>query len=342
RYNDADFYQKRHRREDFEDSIYYLGEVNSVTGPSDWYRVYQSALPKMDERPGYDSNIYKENHDRLLHVFNRWRLSEAGSGNIKAPGDISVQAGRGMMYIHGRHAQSIMCNNTADGYALNGWSTGPQSEGDYLDWDSGILDEGRFLKGPPESFSWWIRPLQISLSRINGKYFEPGDTAELQMNLINQGLLPPGDYRLKLSATDGQDEQTGFSRTLSVTVTGGDTFAQSLGDLSLRMEPEWRAGYITIHAKLLDGKRVVADGAEQVLLRNRPSQQKNLAGLEFEIIHWPAAKAAVDESGYNAETKDPASETQIHRKFILAGDLTKRFTPRMKEWDWDLNLLLER
>ena len=129
RYKDADFYNDRHRTQEFKDCVFMLGEVNSVTGPSNWYKVYNSIPAKGTKYPGYDSNIYKENHDKIASSFIKWRLGESGSGNIKTPEDVSLQAGRGMMYIHGRHAQSIMCNVLADGFALNGWSNGPQSQG---------------------------------------------------------------------------------------------------------------------------------------------------------------------------------------------------------------------
>ena len=324
RYVDDDFYQSTHRREDFKDCIYYLGEVNSVTGPSNWYKVYESILPYRKERPGYDVNIYEENHDKISDAFTHWHLDQVGSGNIKTPGDVSVQAGRGMMYIHARHAQSIMCNNTADGYALNGWSTGPQSEGDFFDWDSGILDEGRFLKGPSESFTYWVRPLQLSLSRKNGKYFNVNDTAKFEVNLINQGKLAAGEYLLRISVTDGRDLKTALGRQIPVKVTGGDCFAQPLDDLMIIMDSSWTGGYITVNADLMQDGKNVADGSEQVLLTNRPSLKSEISRLTFDIIQWPAAQTAIEDIG-GILTEDKGKsvpENIMHTNFILAGDLT--------------------
>jgi len=342
RYQDDDFYQLTHRREDFKDCIYYLGEVNSVTGPSNWYKVYESILPHKNERPGYDLNIYKENHDRISDAFTRMRLDQFGSGNIKTPGDISTQAGRGMMYIHARHAQSIMCNNTADGYALNGWSTGPQSEGDFLDWDSGILDEGRFIKGPSESFSYWVRPLQISLSRKNGKYFKVNDSTKFEINIINQGKLAGGDYLLKISVTDGKGLKTSYSHQIPVKVIGGDCFAQPLGDIFINMDSTWNGGFITVNAELMQGKKIVADGIEQVLLTNRPSFKSEISGLNIDVIQWPAANKAIEDMGTGVfeEMGKSAAENIKHTGLILAGDLTS--VGRRIRSGSDIDTLLDR
>ena len=341
RYLDDDFYQKEHRTEGFKDCIYYLGEVNSVTGPSNWFSVYESILPHKDQQPGYDLNIYKENHEKISDAFTDWRLGSSGSGNIKSPVDVSLQAGRGMMYIHARHAQSVMCNNTADGYALNGWTTGPQSEADWLDWDSGILDEGRFLKGPAGSFSYWTRPLQISLSRKNGKYFNVNDSAKFEINLINQGKLEAGDYILRFYVSDGKGLKTGFENQINVKVTGGDCFAQPLGGLSVKMDSVWTAGYLTLNAELLKGKTVVAHGSEQVLLKNRGSMRNIMPDLSFDVIQWPAAQKAIEEAGGHpkANIAKTSPEHSNPSEFILAGDLT--MSDKIKS-EQDIDRLLAR
>ena len=295
RYIDEDFFQKEHRMDSIKKSIYFLGEVNSTTGPSNWYRVFEDIKPDMDTRPGYDLNIYEENHAKISNNFDKWRLSELGSGNIKKPEDVSEQAGRGMLYIHGRHAQSIMCNNTADGYALNGWTTGPQSEGNFFDWDSGILDEGRFLKAPANSFSYWVRPLQIAIARKNGKYFNIGDTATFELNLINQNKIPRGEYNLIISMTDGKIKKTDFIQQIIVNVEGGECFSQRLEDVSVVMKPQWNAGYLTLHASLMKNGEKNADGSEQVLLRNKDSYKSELSNLSFKIYHWNAAHDALSE-----------------------------------------------
>ena len=165
------------------------------------------------------------------------------------------------------------------------------------DWDSGILDEGRFLKGPPETFDYWVRSLQIALSRKNGKYFQVNDSAKFEVNLINHGKLAAGEYLLKLTVTDGIGIKTGYGHQIPVKVIGGDCFAQPLGDIRINMDLTWNSGFITVNAELMKGEKVVADGSEQVLLTNRPSLKSEISQLTFNVVDWPAAKFAVEDLG---------------------------------------------
>ncbi len=320
-YGDDDFYQELHRTHKFDDRPYFLGEVNSVSGPINWYKTYKD-IEKSGVK-GYDTNIYKLNHDKIADAYDNWNLSI--SKNINSPEDVSMQAGRGMMYAHARHAQSILCNNIADGYALNGWTPGPQSEGDQLDWSSAILDEGRNIKAPAESFTYWTRPLQIALARKNGKYFKVGDQVVMEANLINHGLLPEGQYTLRYSI-----DQCDFSHEERITVEGGECYAQPLDDVTFMPQANWGAGYITLKAELLDGDDVVADGSEQILLQNRTTYKEQLSDLKVEVMQWDEAAQVLQEAGANFAKKGEKADV------ILAGDLTavagKMSLARINTW----------
>jgi hypothetical protein len=71
-----------------------------------------------------------------------------------------------------------------------------------------------------------VRPLQIALSRKNGKYFQVNDNATVEVNLINHGKLAAGEYLLKFMVTNGKGIKTGYGHQIPVKVTGGDCFAQ--------------------------------------------------------------------------------------------------------------------
>ncbi|MFI3249292.1 MAG: glycoside hydrolase family 2 TIM barrel-domain containing protein [Rikenellaceae bacterium] len=328
-YGDDDFYQDLHRTHEYSDRPYFLGEVNSVSGPINWYKTYRDIEQSGVE--GYDTNIYKLNHDKIADAYEKWNLSQ--SENINSPDDVSMQAGRGMMYAHARHAQSIMCNNIADGYALNGWTPGPQSEGDHLDWSSAILDEGRNIKAPAESFTYWTRPLQIALARKNGKYFKVGDEVVMESNLINHGLLPQGEYTLRYMV-DGTD----FMSSATITVEGGECYAQSLDDISFTPQSDWGAGYITLKAELLQGDKVVADGSEQILLQNREAYKDQLSDLKIEVKQWAEAAEILSEAGAQFIEKGEKADV------ILVGDLTvvlgKMSHSQINTWE-QLDALLE-
>ncbi len=328
-YTDREFYQGVHRNEDYTEGTYFLGEVNSVPGPINWYKTYEDILRSGKE--GYDTNIYTENHAKTKYGFDRWNLSES-SQSIKTPEDVSVQSGRGMMYAHARHAQSILCNNTAEGYALNGWTPGPHSEGTNMDWSSAILDEGRNIKGPAEVFTYWTRTLQIALARKNGKYFEVGDTVTFESNLINHNHLAKGDYTLNYSIGDE------VIKSMVIAVEGGDCYAQSLEDISFITKADWKAGYITLTAELLKSGKVVADGSEQILLQNRATYAKDLEGLNIEVRQWDEAANALTEAGATLAKKDSDADIIVFGNLSAKGLLGK-YGGNISNWDQMKNIL---
>lgn len=334
RYGDDDFYQEAHREISYDDRIYFLGEVNSVSGPENWYKSYQDILAS--GKVGYDTNIYKTNHDKTKENFERWNLSSVGSRTIKTPDDVAPQCGRGMMYAHARHGQSIMCNNSTDGFALNGWTPGPMSEGNSDDWSSGILDEARNIKAPADSYAYWVRPLQIALARKSGKYFSVGEEVVIEAHLINHGELARGEYTLRYSITDGEGKSCDFSKSQTLSVEGGERFAQEIGDVIFTTQESWSAGYITLTAELYKGNTVVATGSEQVLLQNRASYRDRLKDISVDVRQWDEAHTALTEAG--ATIKGGS-------KVIVIGDLTREdgrmSTKKINTWEQLDKLLAE-
>jgi hypothetical protein len=297
RFQESDL--KSHSTSDY-DNLRHWGEVRCYTGPPNWYNV--AKMSSLSGTPGYDENVYKPLHDDILDYFSRNNLPTNGSKVISSPSEVSTQAGRGLMYIDGRLGQVIMLSDAVDGYAINGWSAGPQAaevipEEDF-NWESAILDEGRNLKGIASDFAYWIRDLQIAIIRQNGKYFKPGDTGEFEIHLINEGRISAGNYTLSIRVNDGVGTETAFQRDVSVVVTGGDTYAQKLIDyLRVPFDASYHAGHITIEGKLYAGTTVVADGAEQVLLQNRPSWRGEIAPYTIAVSGWAAAKTAIQDAG---------------------------------------------
>ena len=290
----------------------YWGEVRCHTGPGNWVAIAGLQLP--DGRPGYDLDLYQAMAQRLTAFFTQGRLALSGSRVIRTPEDISRQAGRGLMYIDGRVAQAHMFNDANDGFAINGWSGGPQLP---YEWDSAICDEGRNLKGPAADYAYWTRVPQVVIQRQNGKYFKPGQTAELETGVIVEGRLPAGDYRLEFTAQDGAGRATAFHQTLPVKLVGGDTYVQRTGRIALPLDPTWKAGYVTVAGSLLNAAgETVAGGKEQVLLQNRPSYARDLAKISVAAVNWPAAEAALRE----VRPDLPAAADSRKLDVIAAGD----------------------
>jgi beta-galactosidase len=325
RFNEGAVFVGTHRNE-FKDRVYYPGEVISTTGPSNWYLTAEMQKRLDPSRLGYDLNIYAGNRDKIAAAFRDWNMRGAGGGFVRGPGDVSTLAGSGMLYMMGRHAQSIMVNNTASGFAINGWSSGPQSTGSQLDWDSAMCDPGRHLKGRAEFYRHWVRPVQMALFRKNGKYFKPGDTVEMELHLINEAVISAGPAEMTLEVLDGAGQTTAFREERKLEVRGGEQFAQRLDPVKVTLDAAWRGGHITVRATLRRDGRVVAEGAEQVLLANRPSFQRMLSKhTGGAIFGWPAAEQALKDAG-----AAPIAFSEAPRRgrlpFIAAGEVPDEAT----------------
>jgi len=316
---------------DPEDDLFYFGEVFCHTGPANWWLV--SEQKKESPAGSYDELSYKSNHDKIEKAFTEWNLSDIGSRIIRNPADVTLQAGRGLMYTNGRLSQRIMSNNAADGYAINGWSAHSYRSNRDDNWDSAILDEGRNIKGPAEDYKYWVRPLQVAIFRKNGKYFTCGDTARFEICIINEGILSAGNYVLKLTASDGSGNQTSFYRDIPVNLKGGDQYAENVRFIDVELKDDWHAGYITITGQLMDpGGKEVASGKEQILLSNRKSFEKDLKDIPIAVFGWPAAKTAL--SSANANLASPQNA-----RILIAGKITDD-TPMLLKSAYDGKVLM--
>jgi beta-galactosidase len=296
-----------------DSSIFYWGEVRCYTGPDNYY-----LLSKPKDNIGYDYKSWTELGLKTEQYFKQNDFST--DTYIKRPTDISIQAGRGLMYIDGRLGQAIQFSNASDGYAINGWSGSDQSLGDdFLSWYSAICDEGRNLKGPASDFSYWIRPLQIAIARQNGKYFNVGDTARFNLYLFNENKIVKGSYNLQINVKDGNGSYTDFYIEKTIEVKAGDYFTELLSEnLPVILNGNWHAGYITIECKLLKNGKIITDGVEQVLLKNRNSFSNDLKGKSIAVFNWPEAEKALTESSTSFSNFGQNFNAQI----ILAGKVS--------------------
>lgn len=348
RFQESDL--KAHQSQN-DSSIIYWGEVRCYTGPDNFYLLSRPA-----DTIGYDYKSWKPLGDKTEQYFKQNNFKNHPF--IKSPADLSVQAGRGLMYIDGRLGQAIQLSNANDGYAINGWSGTNLSLGDdMLAWYSALCDEGRNLKGPAEDLRYWIRPLQVAIVRQNGKYFKVGETAKFNVSLFNENKIPAGEYLLQLMVKDGNGTYTGFAKEQKIMVKGGDYFTQLLiENLSVTMSESWKGGYITIEGKLLKGTEVVADGTEQVLLQNRKSYAAELKGKSIAVLNWAAAQNALAAAGisaleFNNDTKAktilaagiPSNEmlTQILKQVKAGAKLVLKFDSAWAKALYEAKILKE-
>ena len=301
RFQESDL--KAHQSQN-DSCIIYWGEVRCYTGPDNFY-----LLSRPKDSIGYDYKSWKVLGDKTEKYFRQNNYKNHPF--IKSPADLSTQAGRGLMYIDGRLGQAIQLSNANDGYAINGWSGTNLSLGDdILAWYSALCDEGRNLKGPAEDLAYWIRPLQIAIVRQNGKYFKAGETAKFNVSLFNENKIPAGEYELQLKVKDGNGTYTNFRTEQKVAVKGGDYFTQLFySNLAVTMDAAWKGGYITVEANLLKNSKIVAEGAEQVLLQNRKSYCADLKNKTIAVMNWAAAEKALKEAGVTVSIFSKATKT---------------------------------
>ncbi|WP_105617762.1 glycoside hydrolase family 2 protein [Vallitalea okinawensis] len=291
----------------------YWGEVGCYCGPANWYDVCEDQKNLPDGREGYDNNIYQGMHDKLEANYDKWHLEGTCDGTIQSKSDVSKQAGRGLMYIDGRFSQTMCSYDATDGYAINGWSSGPQvgsqlegQERAGMDWDSALCDEGRNLKGPAEDYAYWTRPLQIALFRSNGAYFKPNGKVDLRCVLINEGALTAGDYKMSITVRDRKGYKYTNKKDMVVHVKGGDTFAQELDKIKLTLDSKLAGGHVSFDAVLIDNEGdIVAEGKEQVLLDNPQSFGDQLKELKGCTYKWDAATKALKAANATYEDFNP-------------------------------------
>lgn len=272
-------------------SITYWGEVRCYAGTFNYPLLYKQGTKN---GKGYDLSMYASQAQKTKELFDSCYLKHMKKGGIQSVDDLTRYAGQGQYYADGRLEQVIMSNDLSDGYAINGWSPGPDMPDE---WSSALLDQNRNMNSFAKNLSYWNRPLQIAIMRLNGKYFQPGDTIKTNIFLINENQLSAGKYTLRLKIKDGNGDYVGSSKAIEVKVTGGDVYAQTIcKEYAIKTEPSWTSGYITIEGKLYKEKKFITDGTEQVLLQNRPSQSKRFKQTPIAVINWPKAEKALQEA----------------------------------------------
>ncbi|KAA6300382.1 MAG: Beta-galactosidase, partial [Candidatus Ordinivivax streblomastigis] len=289
-------------------NILYWGEVKCYAGPENWYEIGKAfsgiKRTKGSAYKGYNYSYYLAFGEKLEVFFKKHRMSESGSGIIQSPGDIPRMTGGGKMYNDGRNAQNILSYDQIDGYAINAWSGGNGLEG-WSGWYSGIVDDGRNVKGDPVIYAYYTRPLQVVIQRkvkkdgVGGKTFDTSGKPAFKIKLINQGLLPKGEYTLKLKLKDGAGKyHDTYDYTMPVKVEGGNVYAQDINtNYVFTLNNSLRGGFITLEGKLYDrNNKEIADGAEQILLTNRSSFSDYFTGLTGEVYGWSAARMALENA----------------------------------------------
>lgn len=313
-------------------TITYWGEVRCYAGTFNYPLIYEQGIKN---KKGYDIPMYKSQAEKAYELFNTSNIIGKENGKISTVYDLTKYAGQGQYYTNGRLEQVIMSDNFSDGFAINGWTPGPDMPDE---WSSAMLDQNRNMNSYKENISYWNRPLQIAIMRTNGKYVNPGDTVKLNIFLINENRLPAGLYSLSIKIKDGSGKYVKNIDGIRVNVAGGDTFAQTISKgHEFIVDDGWQSGYVTIEGVLYKENKAVTDGKEQVLLKNRKSQNERFRGHSITVINWPEAQKALDEANIRI-TDDIADASVI---LLGTGSDNKAWTSALSATEKGSNLIIK-
>lgn len=255
---------------DHKDETIYWGEDGAIGTPPRLQLIRDEIL-KTGKNIGWESASYLQWYD----AYDQFLTNTPGFRQAFPTVDaLTTAMGNTAYYYQGRAIENVRLNNTADGYAVNGW------ESMMLENHSGIVDNYRNPKGDVQLIARYNRPVYVAV-KLTRKVLGVSDTARADCYLINEINLK-GKYKLRVQATD-ESGKVVFSKTLAVKASGGSTYGELL-TAGLPIVPA-NAGYTTVRAELLSGSTVVATGDDQLF-----AVRLNTAGL-------PATGMVADTSG---------------------------------------------
>ncbi len=129
-------------------AITYWGEVRCYAGTFNYPLIYSQGIANTKV---YDLSMYSSQALKVKDLFERCNLKGMGNGDIQSEFDLTKYAGQGQYYSNGRLGQVIMSNNFSDGYAINGWTPGPDLPNI---WSSAMLDQNRNMNSYGENISY--------------------------------------------------------------------------------------------------------------------------------------------------------------------------------------------
>ena len=231
-----------------KNEIVFWGEDGAIGTPPRLQLIRNELLADKN-RLGWEGRDYLDWHD----AYDKF-LKNSDFGKIFPDVDALTKAMGNVAYYHqGRIIESVRINNTADGYAVNGW------ESMKLENHSGVVDNYRNLKGDPELIARYNQPLYVAV-KSNRKVLVTGDTATIDFFIVNEKDVK-GKYTLRTSFTD-EDGNTLMAEDRTVMVTGGSTYGELLR--SGWKIPVKGQGYFTVKAELVKGKEIICTGDEKL------------------------------------------------------------------------------
>ncbi len=267
-----------------KDEIFIWGEEGALASPPQLEMIQEHI--RQNGYNGWDGADYKDWYKAYTEYIDRKGLKKyypSITGLITSLGDI-------MYYEHGRLIENVRIADGTEVYALNGYEDMKQ---DNL---SGAVDVYRNLKGTPDLINQYMRPLMVAV-KVRDKIGHTGDTNLMDLYVLNEHVLPAGEYQVKaqVKKPDGSVEEL-FSDL--VKIAGGDTFSDFVTD-QIPVNLDAGKGYYHIAAQLLDKtNKELATGHDEILAVDWQSTDINgkgaiLGGNNFLRFSREAIKSQV-------------------------------------------------
>jgi beta-galactosidase len=238
-----------YNRTDDKTEIVFWGEEGAISTPPRLEKI--KAELERAPHTGWDGQMYLDWYREFDAFLGRKNL-RAAFPSVDA---FTTALGAVSFEHQGRKIELVRLDNTTDGYTINGW------ESMIVENHSGIVDCFRFPKSDPAIIAYYNQPLYIAV-KSRQQVTRAGDEVTVDFHAINENNLR-GPHTLVVTAKNPAG-QTAFSRSIPVSLAGGDVYGQLLAaDVKLRPDTP---GKFRIEAQLLDPLGAVkAAGREEIL-----------------------------------------------------------------------------
>ncbi len=242
----AEYYNRTTDKEE----IVFWGEEGAISTPPrlDRIKAEIERLPHI----GWDGQMYLDWHREFSAFLERKNLRTA----FPTVDAFTTALGAVSLYHQGRKIELARLDNTTDGYTINGW------EAMILENHSGVVDSFRFPKSDPVIIAYYNQPLYLAV-KARQQVAQTGDEVTVDFHAINEKDLR-GAHSLAIAVKDAAGKSV-FSRTLPVTLAGGDVYGQLLAE-AVKFTLPATAGLCRVEAQLLDPAGTVkATGRDEIL-----------------------------------------------------------------------------
>ena len=258
---------KFYNRTDNRSEIVFWGEEGALSAPPR-LDLIKSALQAAPHK-GWDGQVYLDWWNAFDSFITRKKL-RAAFPTVDA---LTVAMGNVSLYHQGHKIELMRINDTADGYAVNGW------ESEVIDNHSGIVDCFRNPKGDIFHIADYNRPFFMSV-QPRSHFGQASEVVTVDFFAVNE-LDIKGDHKLRILIKDPAGDEI-LAKEESVRLTGGMVYGELVKE-AVSLQLGTMAGIYRVEARLCDVTgREIASGYNEVLVVDWKKTQIRGEGATWE------------------------------------------------------------